>query len=538
MNNSVLHGIENNNDMSTYDIITEPVEPWSHVRLREFCKDSLRIRSWAYIGWLLIAIGISWGVYMAWRGSPVASVQPSLFISFVVIAVHVIFRISSGGRANIMAPDILFLSFYTLFHLGYVALYGLGLMPYMELIFYYQTSIAKCMFIINLGLISFMIGYEFMGSKGSAPRQIGTMRIPGMSWYMLGFFFMFLAVTMHLFFIAYLGMDFITQHGHHAFQKIDEVSGSLFLTIFWRNTIQVMILGTVIYTVSSALIYNKLFKSKVALMFVIIYFILSVLEGERGNILLQCAPILLVRHYLVKRVSIRNLTWIAVAALFLFVALGPFIRMYSVFNPAKMAQEFQNQKSAGNITWTTPIVEMGSSYRTLSITANDVPSQEPYWRGASWLNAIFHIVPFLEGYALRQGWSRWGPAKWVTVTYWGTHAAGKGFTVAAEGYLNFGFLGVFIEMALFGVFLRWLTIKFSLNPSMKWALIMLACTGISITVIRNHSGVMLSPCARVIVVASILNLFLSDEPVPQYPTEMEMEMETPYEETAYAPSVG
>lgn len=180
-----------------------------------------------------------------------------------------------------------------------------------------------------------------------------------------------------------------------------------------------------------------------------------------------------------------------------------------------MLEEYKYQKTARQLGWYSPFVEMGRSYAVVAIITNDVPNQEPYWKGASWRNAAFHIVPFLQGFTYRLGLSTWGPSEWLTTTYFGTESAGTGFTVAAEGYLNFGLLGAFIELMLFGLFIRWLTVKFSKNPSAVWAFIMLGCLGPSIMVVRNHVNLVTNKYAQVVVLALLINLFLGNEPTAE-----------------------
>jgi len=181
------------------------------------------------------------------------------------------------------------------------------------------------------------------------------------------------------------------------------------------------------------------------------------------------------------------------------------------FDPAKMLEEVRYQRERGLITWLDPFVEAGGSFRTLNITANDVPASEPYWKGASWTTAIYHIVPFLQGYLARHGLVKWAPSQWITITYAGPAAAGFGFTITAEGYLNFGYIGVVIELMFMGLFLRWLTVRFSRNPSAMWALIMFGCIGAAIGVVRNHIGMATALWVQIAIIALLANMFFGNE---------------------------
>ena len=476
-----------------------------------FRTDALREISWLYVVWLLIASGLSLFVYQVWNGSPISSVQPSLLVYYLILTVHVIYRLKGDFRTNIVSPDILFLLLYTMFHLGYVTLYGLGLVDYEGKIFVFENSIPKSLFIINLGLISFLLGHEIIGSRSSSPKVMGHIRIPMLSWCIFGLIFMAIAVSAHLIVVIFMA-PYTTIYGYTALQRIDEYSNSFLLTLLWRNVIHLMTLGLIIYTVASALRYGRLFKSKLAFGLVILYFLLVILEGDRGPILQLGAPLLLVRHYLVKPIRGRYLAVLAVAVLVVFSGLA-MVRT-TVFKPKEMFQEYKYQKDTGAITWMNPFVEMGSSFLVVNITSHEVPVAEPYWKGASWRDATIQIVPFLRGITFRRGLAKLSPSEWITSTYYGSQASGRAFTVAAEGYLNFGYPGVILELMFFGMFIRWLTVRFSKNPSATWGVIMMACIGISAMAIRGHVGLMFSVCVHLIVVAALLNVLIGYEPSP------------------------
>lgn len=484
-------------------------------RSTEFCRDSLRPVSWFYLAWLVVAGIISYVVYFITKNSPLGSVRPALLIYYLAVGIHLFLRLRKDGRANILSPDILFLLFYSAFHLGYVALYDIGVVPYSSPPFIFQSSIPKSLFVVNLGLMSFIFGYEILGRKGQG--TVPQIRIPRASWCVFGLTCMIVAVVSHLSVIGYLGTGIFRQYGHKALQDIEKYIGSFLIALIWRYSLHLMVLGIVVYTVSSALRYGKLFQTKLALVVILILSAFLLMEGERGGILQLGVPILLIRHYFVKRVKIRYLVGIVFSVAVLFTAMG-LVRTI-VFEPAKMLEEYQYQKASGLVTWLNLPLEAGNSYQTLNITTREVPSIEGYWYGASWRDSIIHIVPFLQGVATRLGISTWAPSAWVTTTYFGTNVAGRGFTIAAEGYLNFGYVGVIVELMFFGAFLRWLTIKFSRYPSALWGVIMLGCLGIAIITVRNHVGVMFASCVRIMVVAFLLNLFLKSEPVYEYEME-------------------
>ena len=494
-------------EQQTSEILYE--EPHGMHGMLPFLEDSLRRVSVTYIVWLLVALCISFMVYYLSRGLELAALRPAQFVYYTVLLGHIIYRFKNGGLRNAMAPDIIFIMFYTLFHLGYVTLYSLNVVPYSTYIFHYTASIPRAMLVINLGLIGFLVGYELLGSRRGGQAQPGDVIIPQNSWCTLGIVLMMIAIAMHIAGLFFLGATLISRYGYTAIQNAYRYI-SYWPALVLGKSRPLMVFGLVVYLISSSLRYGKLFHSKLALGLTIAFFSIVILEGERGSMLSFGMPILMVRHYFIKPIRIRYLAILFVAVLPLFSALL-LVRTLAL-QPGKMWQEYKYKKTAEQVAWYSPFVEMGGSFLVVDITTNDVPSQEPYWKGASWGNAAVHIVPFLQGFTYRLGLTSWAPSEWITITYWGREAAGRAFTIAAEGYLNFGLPGAFIQLMLLGLFMRWLTVKFSKKPSAKWAFIMLGCLGPSITVIRGHVNLVTNRYAQVVVLALLLNLFLGNEP--------------------------
>lgn len=473
-----------------------------------FCNDSLRKISGLYICWLFFSLCISSLIYFFTKNSGAEAILPSIFIYYFIFFMHLIFRLKKGFWMNILSPEILILILYTLFHLGFVTLYGTGLFPIDNDVFYYENSIPKALFAINIGLIGFIFGFEIAGGRGF--NSLGTnVKIPSVKWCFFGICCMTLALIMHVGVISYLSLGFFQAHGYAAIQDIEKYTGSAFLASIFQHALHLMILGLVVYTVSSALRYGKIFKSKIAMVLTITYITLIIFEGDRGPIVQLGIPLLLVRHYFVKFIKIRYIIVLFVGLLFLFAAISV-VRTIAL-DPSKMLQEYKYQKSAGNVTWMNPFIEMGSSFVVVDITVHEVPDSVPYWKGASWRDAIYHIIPFFQGFALRQGWTAETPSDWVTFNYFGLDASGRAFTVAAEGYLNFGYAGVFFELMITGAYIRWLTKKFSKNISAMWGIVMLVSMAGVVMLIRNHFGIVINILVQIIIITGLLNILLGNE---------------------------
>lgn len=478
-------------------------------RLLEFQQDALRRISPSYLIWVLLSVAISLGVYLVYKTNPHSSIVPSLSIYYGFVAIHIVHRLKGGGKANILSPDLLYIALYTLFHLGYVTLYALDCVEYSSYVFYYDFSIPKALFVVNLGLLGFIFGYEILSPWTEVNADIFTLRVPKISWSIIGIVLMAVAMLMHFMALSTVGMTLIKTHGYTVLQNARQYT-TYFWTLMLTQSISLMAFGLVMYMLSSAFRTGKLFSSKLPLIMFLVFISIVALEGNRTEVLIFAIPVILIRHYFVKRIKIRYLICIAVAALVLFAAIG--VARNIAMDPTQMWKEYQYKKESAEVDWTTSIVEMGGSFLVMSITCGDVPQQEPYWLGASWRDSAIHFVPFLQRVAIKSGISTWAPSEWITVSYFGIDAAGRGFTVAAEGYLNFGFAGAFLELMFFGFFIRWLSARFSRNPSVMWGLIFLGCMGPLLTVIRNHMNLVTNIITQVLIIAFLLNFLLGNEP--------------------------
>ncbi|MGB2986985.1 MAG: hypothetical protein WBE26_14020 [Phycisphaerae bacterium] len=192
----------------------------SHSPLSAFVQDSLRRVSLGYLAWLLLALFSSVAIYYLSRGSGSSSIAPALFLYYLLASVHVVIRFRQGGRANILRPDIFFLLMYTMFHVAYVTLYVLRIVPHLSEVFRFDHTIPAAMFVVNLGLIGFLFGYEVMGVRATPYTGTTHPRIPTRGWCALGLGLMIVAFCMHITGVLLVGVDAFRWHAYEAVQCV------------------------------------------------------------------------------------------------------------------------------------------------------------------------------------------------------------------------------------------------------------------------------------------------------------------------------
>lgn len=466
-------------------------------------KPHIALRS-LYFAWLILAMVISYAILSRYDGSSWDLHTKSAIIwGTVIMIVHMIYRFCVRPF-NALAPDIVFVLAYFLFHFGYLILWVFDIVPDIERIFYAPSLYPNVIFIVNIGILSYFFGYEAAQSAKHDESMVVIKSVPPNIWMHLGILIMLMSLLIHVSYILVIGVDKFLTEGYRIAGYIDRYVSDARL---WRLGTQIFIFGFALYIIAVSMIYGRLFHGKIGLMVFSIYAGLLLMEGQRTPVAILFMVFIVVRHYLIKPFKLRTL----ILLFFLLMAGFALIRItreVTSFDISKMTQEIEYASESGEIHWYDPMVEMGASVRAINLTMSVVPDPFPYWYGKTYLNSLLHTIPFVQGaLEARLGMT---PAKWLTRVVFGPEgsSAGVGFSVAAEGYFNFGYPGVFLQMFLLGFIMRKMYIKFICSCSPSIALVFIMSLGIFIISVRNDSNVVIAPILQALLLAWILkNIF-------------------------------
>ncbi len=238
------------------------------------------------------------------------------------------------------------------------------------------------------------------------------------------------------------------------------------------------------------------------------------MKGGRTSLVIVGMVLLLARHYLIKPVKLRWLIAIMIGSIFLFGVMR-IARGATAFSVTRMVEEVRYAKKTGQTHWYDTFVETGSSVRTINMTIALVPDEYPYMYGSSYVSSTIHIIPYLQGVVGRVSpfWAVTA-GDLIQLTFAGPEAAGLGFAIAGEGYINFGLVGVFFQMVFIGVFLRRIYVWFVSSLSPSKALVFFVSLGIFVTVVRNTTNILFAPFAHVIVLAWLLKIVFGENELP------------------------
>ena len=470
--------------------------------------DALRPVSFANLFLYFMCVLVALAAYqIGLFSSSESAARIAVVVYFFIFALYLLRRLKHD-RANVLSPDIAFLVFFTVFLQVYVFFWSFGIVPYSDYILQFRSSIPKSLLVVNLGLLGYIIGYELGGPWSRFRNTRKEMFIAKHIWAVFGVLFMCLGMAMHLSVIGILGVRAFQEQGYHLTSGMREYYGSI--AIVWDNSVAVTMFGTIIYCLYSSLRYKRLFALRWLAIIPMILIILVALEGDRGPILYMGAPLLLIRHYFVKPIKWKWLVVITMITLAVFdmIAKGRGVAL----SVSGMYQGYAAAKAAGQVHWWDSFAEMGGAYGTVNWTTYLVPEQCPYWHGKSWVSALIHSVPFLEGLLTRTGiYTAAVPDLWMTWIMFGEGASGTGFSVAGEGYLNFGLPGAFLECFILAIFMRRIVVHFANRPSPVSAFIFLAIIGPLLRLPRASLNSVTPFIFQALVLALILKLFLGLE---------------------------
>ncbi len=474
-----------------------------------------------YLFWLLLAGLFSLGIYTGFSEAnwEFATKVATVFGLFMCV-VH-FWYMTRVKPVNFLAPDLIFLFAYIMFHFGYLFLWTLKIVPSSDDVFFYPRLYPKTMFVVNLGIVGFLLGYELSASKRTIETS-HTIKIPTNGWTIVGLLLMVFSLTIFFVYVAIIGFETFVAKGSLIIARMEDYIPNPRL---WRLRVRIFAIGFGVYSTSIALRHGRFFKGKLGLSIFAFYMLLTLLSGARTPLVISGMILLLVRHYLIKPIKLRWLAVIVVCLGFVFMGMRLF-RDKVAFDIGKIASELKYAEGTDFVHWYDPFVETGSSVSTINLTMELVPLRQPYWRGRSYLQTVIHIVPYLQG-TLGSGLGL-GPAQWLTWTTKGPDAAGTGFSIAGEGYLNFGLVGVLFQMVFMGFVLRRIYAWFISTMSPGACLVFFVSFGIFAMSVRNHVSLVITPLFQVIVFAWLLKKLCgeievsassSHMPVPQIEDE-------------------
>ncbi|MGJ7457479.1 O-antigen polymerase [Halomonas sp. RA08-2] len=254
-------------------------------------------------------------------------------------------------------------------------------------------------------------------------------------------------------------------------------------------------------TIAASLFKNWLFFVVLA---VFVFIFLSV--GNRGPVLKVSLLSAGSYAFFIRPISFNKLVAFVLIGAILFTILGMGRgRDASTFGDQNIFERGYSsflESESLNIT-----DELASSNRILYMALDTVPERHPYLYGTPFLINIAGVVPFLARLTVTVfdiPRMYWGTSSFFTIISLGPNATwGVGSQVTADIYVNFGIVGVFVLMFLFGRFAAKCYVKAS-DLNMTYVIISLC---LLVEALSMNRGLLLYPLKPIVYMLIINYVF-------------------------------
>lgn len=203
------------------------------------------------------------------------------------------------------------------------------------------------------------------------------------------------------------------------------------------------LVGLSLHSLGSALESRRLFRGPGMIVGTALYLVLLTLLGDRSGMAAYLFPLFLFRHYLIRPIDPGRAAAVATLGFMLFSGV-------KVYRATKRTSDLVTAATdRERLQMTTD--EMGFTLDTVIRSIEVVPGQQPHFLGRTYLDAFGRVVPNV---AVERGEEAIVSSVWITELTAPRRSArkgGLGFSIVAEAYINFGFLGAPLLLLLIGL---------------------------------------------------------------------------------------
>lgn len=140
---------------------------------------------------------------------------------------------------------------------------------------------------------------------------------------------------------------------------------------------------------------------------------------------------------------------------------------------------------SGKTWWASILGDMAPAGFSVGVVANAVPSSVPYALGSTVITAMVRQLPSPVALALLGDGNQTGSAIFRDIAGVTNSNTGVGFSIPAEGYLNFGVAGLVLFCFLMGLVLAWCYVRVDLSSARVSSLLYPVLVGVLPTALRT-----------------------------------------------------
>lgn len=426
-----------------------------------------------------------------------------------VIVAYYVMLLGRHERAVAIAPDVLMVCMVALFHIPTVFFGALGQIRLTAWWWWNYTAVNQAMLLTLSAILSYLIGYNiyarpavFYTSKPRNPADYSR------AWLYVGQGVFVVGLLFHLYFmVTQVSLpELLTSR--YGFKKF---AAGLADERPWFTGMLFCRAGIVIMSAFSAALYNTPMKGWLSRIAIALYLLLIFVTGHRNQIVFCVIPIVFCYCFLCRRIRLPVLIGLGLAgAIAMSAAL--IVRRMGDKSIARVQEAFEAQSQ--NIGLLQSAQEAGGTMTTVFRTVAVVPARDRFRYGMSLVDGLLRVVPNVSG-ETGGVFARESPSQWLTRTtaprsY--RQSVGLAYSIVAEAYLNWGYLGPPILLGGLGFLTRRLFDRafYNRNPfRMVLAMIWIATLA---NWVRNDAFSFWKPIIWPFVLMYALRMFMGGRP--------------------------
>ncbi len=432
-------------------------------------------------------------------GSTARSVfVPQMVCLILIVTIWFLKKVLSQKPYNILSPDVIFLSTFSVFHFAYIFFYSINVADWSEEVFWSAEKALPAISFSIWCLIFFLIGYELPGSGYSRKIYYGDISASPNAVNFVAKTLIFLAFFFFWGTLASVGLNRVFSD-YKLMTSVASVSS--WGRLYWLGH-DLGVIGIALFCTASCLTKQKVMSGIVFVILSLGYMFSVLITGDRGGFLQLFVIPAVAFHYFQRRI---RYYWIAGLFFLLFTTMAIIgaTRDIVLGDVRKIAQEYQYvQEARQHNAITSTLIEFGSSIKTVNIAMELVPSMHSYWYGKSYLDSALVAIPNVIPGRVR---AATGLGVWITETAFESmeRTHGRGGSIAMEAYMNFGYAGAFIFL-LVGSFCRSLYEKLLNRPTFfRLAMLLSTMAGLALWIRNTFSMFIRPPLWTFLIVGSI-----------------------------------
>jgi len=394
--------------------------------------------------------------------------NPQLNFIFVIIAFFntiIFFKFQYQTIKSYISIELFFVIGFIIVHFQIPFLASIGIEPVRTDLIWINKRVVN--YATWLSLMSLLIW--FLGNTISLNRPLKKVFIK--RYKVNDFFILVLAVVSLIVFLLIVGKEFLRGNYNG---NVNWNFGAHYVFLILKTTIFLAIIYAFMNLSPQRSDKNSIlfliFNNKTLLITIVIYLTVFFIVGDRGPLLQVFVLIVGCYSYYIKRIKLRYLSSLLFfgSGVMLLLSLGRSNNLSTSDKTNIIARGIDNYNSKDIVF--NPTNELATSNRILYRAIDVVPDKHPYLYGLTFGMEIFNIFPFggstiMSVTALPDMYK--SSSTFFTVLGQGVNYTwGEGSEVLADIYINFGTIGVFVFIFIFGYLVASLTknVFFSNNP--------------------------------------------------------------------------